>query len=97
MKRRNAQTIGDVLNDFFSDNAELRTKMLETRVINAWGEILGATILQYTRNIYIKNHVLYVSLTSSVLRNELILSRETLLKNLNKHAGADVITDIVIH
>ncbi|GHT31083.1 hypothetical protein AGMMS49574_12240 [Bacteroidia bacterium] len=97
MKRRNAQTIGDVLNDFFSDNVELRTKMLETRVINAWGEILGPTILQYTRNIYIKNHVLYVSLTSAVLRNELILSRENLLKNLNKHAGGDVITDIVIH
>jgi hypothetical protein len=96
MKKKNAQSIGEVLNDFFSDQPDLYERMLEIRVQRAWGEVLGTTILKYTRNIYVKNHVLYVSLTSSVLRSELMLSREKLIKNLNDYAGDTVITDIVI-
>jgi predicted nucleic acid-binding Zn ribbon protein len=96
MKRRNTQTIGEVLKGFFEENTELYEKMLEIRLQRGWGEILGPMILQYTRNIYIKNRVLYVSLTSSVLRSELTLSREKLIKSLNEYAGSDVIRDIVI-
>jgi hypothetical protein len=96
MKRKNTQPIGEVLKNFFDDNAELYEKMLEIRIQRGWGEILGPMILQYTRNLYVKNHVLYVSLTSSVLRSELILSRDKLLKSLNDYAGSTVIHDIVI-
>jgi len=96
MRRRNAQTIGEVLQDFFNDNTELRKRILEIRVKRAWGEVLGPMIQQYTRNIYIKNNILYVSLTSSVLRNELTLSRNKLIKSLNDYAGSPVIHNIVI-
>ena len=41
MMHRNAQTLGDAIREFFEDNAELRGKILEIRVIRAWGEILG--------------------------------------------------------
>ncbi|MDR2389255.1 MAG: DUF721 domain-containing protein [Tannerellaceae bacterium] len=96
MKRRNTQTIGEVLKGFLEEHPELHEKILEIRVQRGWGEILGPMIRQYTRNIYIKNHVLYVSLTSSVLRNELTLNREKLIKSLNDYAAAEVIHDIVI-
>jgi F0F1-type ATP synthase delta subunit len=96
MKRKNTQSIGEVLKGFFEDNTELYEKMLETRVKRGWGEILGPMIQQYTQNIYVKNHVLHVSLTSSVLRSELILNREKIVKSLNEYAGASVIRDIVI-
>ena len=86
MMHRNAQTLGDAIREFFEDNAELR----------AWGEILGPMVAQYTCNIYIKDKVLHVSLTSSVLRSELVLCRERLVKSLNDYAGATVIQDIVI-
>jgi len=70
MKRRNAQPLSEVLKDFLSENTELYEKMMEIRIRRGWGELLGPVILQYTRNLYIKNQVLYVSLNSSVLRNE---------------------------
>jgi predicted nucleic acid-binding Zn ribbon protein len=96
MKRKQSQTIGELLKGFFEENADLYEKMLEIRVQRGWGEILGPMIQQYTRNMYVKNHVLYVSLTSSVLRSELTLSREKLIKSLNEYAGSEVIRDIVI-
>ena len=85
--------MGEVLRDFFEDNTELYEKMMEIRVQRAWGEVLGPTIMQYTRNIYVRDKVLHVSLTSS----ELTLCRERLVKSLNDYAGASVITNIVFH
>ena len=43
----------------------------------------------------IKNQILYVHLTSSVLRQELMMGREILVRNLNNHVGATVITNII--
>lgn len=96
MIRKNTQTIGEVLRDFFEDNTELYEKMMEIRIQRAWGEVLGPMVLQYTRLIYVKDRVLYVSLTSAVLRNELLLCRERLVKSLNHYAGSSVIRDLVI-
>ena len=96
MKRTNAQSIGELLQDFYKENPELRQKMLEIRVQRAWGELLGPMIMQSTQAIYVKNSVLHVSLKSAVLRSELILNKERLLKSLNEYAGADVLQDIRI-
>lgn len=96
MKRRNTQSIGEVLRDFFEDHSELYEKMLEIRLQRGWGIVLGPMVLQYTRHIYIKDRILYVFLTSSVLRSELTLCRDRLLKSLNDYAGSAVIRDIVI-
>ena len=96
MNRRNTQTIGEVLRDFFEDNTELYEKILEIRIQRAWGEVLGQMVMQYTRNIYVRDHILYVSLTSSVLRSELVLCRDRLVRSLNEYAGSTVIKDIVI-
>lgn len=97
MQRRNAQALGEVLRDFFEDNTELYEKMMEIRVQRAWGVVLGPTISKYTRNMFVRDKVLHVSLTSSVLRNELMLCRDRLVKSLNDYAGSTVINSISIH
>ena len=47
--------------------------------------------------LHIKNQTLYVHITSPVLRQELSMGRDRILKNLNHHVGAQVITNIVIY
>ncbi|MDH6311407.1 putative nucleic acid-binding Zn ribbon protein [Parabacteroides sp. PFB2-10] len=96
MKRKNTQTLGEVLRDFLEENRALRSKIYETRIERSWGEVLGPMVMQYTRNLYVRNGVLYVSLTSAVLRSELTLCRDRLVKSLNEHAGDEVIKEIVI-
>ncbi|WP_085535221.1 DUF721 domain-containing protein [Massilibacteroides vaginae] len=96
MQRKNTQMIGEVLRDIFEENTELYEKILEIRIKRAWGVVLGDMVLQYTRNLYVKDQVLYVSLTSSVLRNELTLCRDRLVKSLNDYARSAVIKEIVI-
>ncbi|MDD3062659.1 MAG: DciA family protein [Massilibacteroides sp.] len=88
--------IGEVLRDIFEENTELYEKIIEIRIKRAWGIVLGDMVLQYTRNLYVKDKILHVSLTSSVLRNELVLCREKLVKSLNDYAKIQAIQDIII-
>ena len=96
MKRNNSQKLGDLLRDFFEENSELYDKMMEIRIQRSWKEVLGPMVMQYTRTVYVRDKEIYVYITSSVLRSELILCREKLVKSLNEYAGSSVIKDIVI-
>lgn len=96
MKRRNTQSIGEAIREFLEENQAMRGKLYENRIEQAWTEVLGEMGTRYTRNIYVKNRILYVSLSSSVLRSELSMARVQLIKSLNEKAGAKVIDDIVI-
>ncbi|MDR2534072.1 MAG: DUF721 domain-containing protein [Tannerellaceae bacterium] len=96
MRRSNPEPLGNILNDFFSSNDALRQRILVMRVQRAWGELLGPSVMKYTGSVYVRNRALYVSLTSSVLRSELMLNREELIRRLNNHAGGEVIVDIVM-
>jgi predicted nucleic acid-binding Zn ribbon protein len=81
---------------FWKDHPELYHKMLEARIQRLWGELFGPSIASYTTNVYVKNRVLYVSMTSSVVRSEMLSMRKRLVVALNEHAGSDVIDDVMI-
>jgi hypothetical protein len=51
--------------------------------------------MQYTSELVVKNRILYVTLTSSVLRHDLFMSREEIKKSLNDRVGTEVIVDII--
>jgi len=96
MERRKTVRLGDTLHLFWRENPELYHKMLEARIQRLWSELFGPIIAQYTRNVYVKNRTLYVSMSSSVARNEMISMRKRLVATLNKHAGANVIDEVMI-
>ncbi|MDR2145558.1 MAG: DUF721 domain-containing protein [Tannerella sp.] len=96
MLRRNTLKINDLMRNYWKENPEIYHQMMEARVCRLWGELLGKTVMQYTSNTYIKNRVLFVSLTSSVVRSELIAIRKQLVIKLNENAGTNVIDEIVI-
>jgi predicted nucleic acid-binding Zn ribbon protein len=74
----------------------LEGKLNEVSVINSWEETVGKAIASRTTKIYIKDQVLYVYLSSSVVRNELLMLRQALREKLNERAGAEVVRDIVL-
>ena len=94
MRRNNTEKLEDVLGQVLKQN-HLDEKLYETRVINSWAVVLGENIMRYTTNIYFNNKKLYVTLSSSVLRHELFLTRTEIRNSLNKYVGADVLKEIV--
>ena len=96
MKRTNTQIISDILNEFLRENPLVAEKLAENRLVNAWEKVLGKVTSRYTEELYIRKKILYVRLSSAVLRNELSLCRPDLIAKLNHEAGMDVINQIVL-
>ena len=61
MKRNDAEQIGKLIRSFLRQES-LESPLNERRLINSWAEVLGPVIASYTRELYIKNQVLYVHL-----------------------------------
>lgn len=95
MQKKNAQSLSEALSDFFKENSALRVKMAQQRVIRGWSELFGEGIARYTGNLYFNRDILYVHLTSAVLRAELMMIKEELIKKLNDHAEVPVVRDIM--
>jgi predicted nucleic acid-binding Zn ribbon protein len=95
MRRSKTISLAEAVNDYIKE-MNLGGKLSEISVINSWEEIVGKAISSRTTKIFIKDHILYVHLNSSVVRNELLMLREALREKLNKNAGSEVIIDIVL-
>ncbi|MCR8918059.1 DUF721 domain-containing protein [Bacteroides sp. ET225] len=94
MKRSNTELLGDVIRRYLRLEG-LETPLNEYRLVDAWKDVVGPAVTRYTTNLYIRNQVLYVHLASSVVRQELMMAREMLVRNLNAQVGSQVIVDIV--
>jgi len=96
MLKKNAQPLSEALSDFFDENSTLKVKIAEHRAVRGWHEVLGVGVSKYTREVYFSRNVLYVHLTSAVLRAELLMNKEGLIKKINDYAEIPIVRDIVI-
>lgn len=94
MNDPNQNTVGELIKAFYEERRG-PGYLDEVNIIKGWESVVGSFIVQYTKDLYIKEGVLFVSLSSDSLRTELSYSKSTLMKNLNALAGREVLTDIV--
>lgn len=95
MKKNNAENLGGVILQYLRETG-LETPLNEHRLIQAWGTVLGPAVSKYTKELKIYNQVLFVTVSSAAMRNELMMRRTELVSRLNSHVGAQVITQIVL-
>jgi predicted nucleic acid-binding Zn ribbon protein len=94
MRRSNTQPLSDILREYIRE-MRMENKLKETSVVQSWESVMGKTIARYTTNIYISKGVLFVEISSSVVKNELVMLREEIRTRLNESAGEEMITRIV--
>ncbi|MDD4756879.1 MAG: DUF721 domain-containing protein [Prolixibacteraceae bacterium] len=94
MRRSNTQQLSEVLREYIRE-MRFDRKLKEVDVVQSWQELLGKTISRYTRNIYFSKGILFVEISSPVVKNELIMIREEIRSRLNKQAGEEIVTKIV--
>ena len=94
MRRSNTQSLAEALRDYISE-MRMERKLKEVDVVQSWESLLGKTIARYTRNIYLSKGILFVEITSPVVKNELMMMREEIRLRMNKQAGEEMITKIV--
>jgi predicted nucleic acid-binding Zn ribbon protein len=95
MRRNNAESIGTLIRKYLREEG-LETPLNEQRLLESWKEAVGPLINSYTKELFIRNQILYVALTSAALREELMMGRKQLVRKLNERVGATVITNIIL-
>ena len=95
-KRINNQSIvGDILNQIIKTN-KLESGLDQVSVNEAWKSLMGNGVNNYTRSVALRNNILYVELTSSVLREELNYGKDKIIKMINEELRKEVVKDIVL-
>lgn len=94
MSKHNIKSLGDAIKEFIHEN-KLEEKIYEVKIVEEWRKIMGHNVAVYTQSIILKNGKLTVYLRSSVLRNELQMSKQKVITIINSYLGQGVIKDII--
>lgn len=96
-KRNSKGTPLKDLVDSFMKAYRLDGKMKELDVLNGWSDMMGIAVANRTESLYIKNRILHVKLTSSVMRDELAHGKQIIILRVNEYAGTKIIDDVWFH
>lgn len=95
VRKKNNVTLGEALQEFISSN-KLQKGLDKVKVREAWASLMGNGVNHYTTAVELREGTLYVSLSSSVLREELSLGKSKIVELLNEELGREVVSKIVL-
>jgi hypothetical protein len=81
-----AVSLKDAINEFFKAN-RLEKRFTETSIPIIWKEMMGETISSRTLKIFVNDHELFIKLSSSPLKNELMMSKNKIIERINQEIG----------
>lgn len=94
MNDPNQNTVGELIKAFYEEHKG-PGYLDEVKVVKGWPGVVGPFIAQYSKEVNVRNGVMYVRISSDSLRAELSYSKSVLLKHLNDLVGYELLTDIV--
>ena len=95
MKEGKTKTIDELVEQVLR-NMGLEHKFKEYEVSQIWPEVVGQMIASRTKSLNIVDGILFVTFNSAVVKNEISMVKEGLVRALNERVGKCVIRDIVI-
>jgi hypothetical protein len=94
-RHKEHQNMSEALNEFVQTN-KLQAGLDKIDVREAWVELMGNGVNNYTTNILLKNKTLYVQLSSSVLREELSYGKSKIIAMINEHLGKPLVQELIL-
>lgn len=95
-KRHNSHLpLSEALNEFIKEN-KLQKGMDKVDAREAWTRLMGNGVNNYTTTVELKNETLFVSLSSSVLREELSLGKSKIIAMINEELGKELVKKLVL-
>ena len=94
-REKNLHSLSEALNEFIKEN-KLQKGMDKVMVREAWEKVMGNGVKNYTTAVELRNNTLYISLSSSVLREELSHGKSKIIDMLNEELHKDLVKNIVL-
>ncbi len=80
----------------FLEQRKLQGKVYALQIEEIWETLMGKTIAQYTSEIKILGHTLFIITHIAPLKQELLYQKNLIIKRVNEALGRDVIKDLII-
>lgn len=93
MKRIEAQSIGDVLRETIEE-CNIASRFAELHAIELWRPIVGEHLASLCGRPTVSNGIMRVPVPGASLRQELTMSRSSLIRLINAELGKNVIKEI---
>ena len=94
MRKANDKSLKDAIEQMLQVY-KIKKRYEETGVIAHWPELVGKSVANRTKEIYIHNKKLFLRIESSVIKNELVLMRSQIIEKINEKAREILIEDVV--
>lgn len=78
------------------DYYKLKGRYQQTRIKQLWPVLMGPSITQYTTDLRISHNILFVTIRSAALKQELSMGTEKICRLLNEELGEDYLKEVVI-
>ena len=95
MKQGKTLTMEELV-EMYLEEMGLSRQFKEREVCQVWPDVVGGMIASRTKSIRITDGKIFVSFTSSVVKNEILMVKEGLIKALNDRIGSDIVKDIIV-
>ncbi|QZT38815.1 DUF721 domain-containing protein [Halosquirtibacter xylanolyticus] len=89
------QPIGKVLEKYL-ERSPLNDKLKEVEALAAWQKIMGPNIMERTQKLYMKSGVLHIKVDSSIIKHDIYMMRNHIMRNINNHLKAEIVKEIVL-
>lgn len=96
MFKNQVTPLDELLRKFIRDEG-LETPLLQQRAIDSWKTVTGEAVQRYTGELFVKNQILFVKITSPALRQDLSMMHTQLTRRINEAVGSAIINDVRLY
>lgn len=74
---------------------KIKRRFEETGILAAWPDLVGKSVANRTKEIYIHDKKMFLRIESSVIKNELMLMRSQIIDKVNDKANEVLVEEII--
>ncbi|MGL4908397.1 MAG: DUF721 domain-containing protein [Bacteroidales bacterium] len=79
-----------------SSQSSLSVLMQRAYIYSLWEGVVGQSVSKCTQSIFYKDKKLFIELSSSVARNELLMLRKDIIQRINEKAKMELISELFL-
>lgn len=94
MRRTNDKSLKDAIEQMLQVY-KIKRRYEETGIVAAWPELVGKSVANRTKELFIRDKKMFLRIESSVIKNELMLMRTQIINKINDKANEILVEEII--
>ena len=94
MRKTNDKTLKEAIEQMLNVY-KIKRRFDETGVVNFWPELVGKSVANRTKELFVRDKKLFLRIESSVIKHELTLMRTQIIEKINEEAKSVLVEEII--